>query len=239
MKKLIIILSMLVANFIDPAFGQSNWVMTYKSAKPINGATLGYQLGKIMAYGGIDVLNISYSTDSEYTNYNWDWENEKLYLRSKEESSFSLSGALYVPHLGGRYYLTKKLARGYVIAEGFIIVPALDYKDKGLVKYYDTGGNNYDSDSWDDSMDKDEKQETKDLLDYIGLMVGFGSEYEVAPAFSIGGEFGMRFFFNSAKTEDTDEDEWDGQVHYREISKREIKSKLMGTYTTLTLNYHF
>lgn len=70
-------------------------------------------------------------------------------------------------------------------------------------------------------------------------MIGFGAEYSLADGFSIGGEFGLRLLSNSSLTTDEFIREDDTSIFYKWEGKLEVKSLLSGTFTTLSLNFHF
>ena len=76
-------------------------------------------------------------------------------------------------------------------------------------------------------------------LNFWGITLGFGLEYPFSEQFSIGGEFGFRYFTNSATNEGSNVDEYDREVHWKEKWENKIDAALGITYTLLSLNYYF
>ena len=140
-------------------------------------------------------------------------------------STVEASLSLYNLFAGAKYFVAKSgSAKGYILGE----------ISKPFVKLSATGNG---------TEDPTIKQ-LSDNLSIWGIKAGFGGEYFFADEFSLGGEFGLRYFFTSTKTEQT-------QTYYVPIQNppyyttststvtTDLKLNIGLTYTMLTLNYYF
>ena len=215
---------------------QSSWVASFKASRPLNGTTLGYTLGSLLLYGGLDMLRLSIKDESSSTNESWDWENSRRYLSWRSETTFDLKGTLLIPHAGLRFYLKKGVTQAYVMGESFMIFPSVDFSShRSSTSYRPDGSVDY-TDSYDESWNDEDKKEAADALDFIGFVAGFGAEHNLGEGFSIGSEFGLRFFMNSwdSASENTSSD-----GYYKDTYKSSVNMSLAGTFTSLSLNYRF
>ena len=121
--------------------------------------------------------------------------------------SYDISVHLFIPSVGVRLLSARTGdLRSYTLAEVFYLLP--------LVSGSEFTG--------------DDKKELRDLLDLIGLTLGFGAEYFVSDQFSVGSEASMNLIYHSTeRTEDYD--------NYTS----ETRTIVSGLLTNFTLNYYF
>lgn len=215
---------------------QSAWVASFKASRPLNGTTIGYTIGPVLLYGGLDMMRLSIKDESSSTNESWDWNNGRRYLSWKSESTVDLNGTLLIPHAGLRYYFKKGATQAYVMGEGFIILPFLNYSYQSSSTSYNPNGSVNYTDSYDESWNDEDKKEAADALDFLGLVAGFGAEHNLGEGFSIGSEFGLRLFMNSW---DNVDDYTSNDGYYKDTYKSSVNISLAGTFTSLSLNYRF
>jgi hypothetical protein len=116
-----------------------------------------------------------------------------------------LSGTMILPHIGSKVYFADERSQGEVIP----------YVQGGLLF-------SIPSVNWD-GMDADDEKLIEDALGFWGLNAAFGSEYYFSDAFSVGGEYGVRYFSGGA----------DGDAGNDDVSV-----SLAITYIAVTLNFH-
>jgi len=234
MKKLILIL-LLISTSI---FAKSGLWFSFKTGFPLTGSSVGLKMGPFAPYGGIDMFQLGLEVKDDYTEWDNDyWGDGGLYKRYERTSKYDASAILFAPHVGLRFYLKQSTLKLYVKGDIMLFIPSVDGNDKGERIWYNPDGSIDNIDKWDDSMDKEDRKSIEDALDMVTITPGIGLEYPVSDHFSIGGEFGFRFFLNSIDSENTYSDEYDGEVEWKEESKDSINSSLGFTYTSITLNF--
>jgi len=136
----------------------------------------------------------------------------------QDPSSESGSAFVLVPHLGSRYYFSAEKGSGEV-------VPYV--QGDFLFSIASVGGKGFDAES---------KELAEDALGFIGISAAFGAEYYFSERFSIGGEYGFRFFADGVRTH---RDEWnyDGASEVSQVTDK-LNVTYNVSYVTLTLNFH-
>ena len=183
----------------------------------LNGAAFGFKPSNNLAvFGGMDYLHAGATIDAS-TTYSYPAPT------SSRESEASLS--LYNIFVGAKYFLIKSgSAQGYILGEVSKPFFSLSSEVNGTA---------------DPTI-----EELSDNLSIWGIKAGFGGEYFFADDFSLGGEFGLRYFFVS-----TNMDQTSPSYYYipdppyiqsgTRTSKTDVTLDLGLTYTMLTLNYYF
>ena len=86
-------------------------------------------------------------------------------------------------------------------------------------------------------------QDVRDAVDNLsvwGFSLGFGTEYYFTKNFSVGGEFGVRFFMGSFEQTDKVGVYDPGSGNYIETDRNyNVDLNLQLTYSVVTLNYYF
>jgi hypothetical protein len=100
------------------------------------------------------------------------------------------------------------------------------------------GQHHYDKSEDDLSLSSDDRSLANDILSFWGLDFAFGAEYFLAQHFSLGGEYGLRFYFNSVEQKDSYSDAWDYGSEV-EAWKSAISATFRMTYAAISLNYYF
>jgi len=86
-----------------------------------------------------------------------------------------------------------------------------------------------------DEGDNEAEEVISDALDFWGLQFGFGTEFFLAPQFSIGGEFGMYIYFWNVENEST----YSEGSFYQEINREKLSANLSLTRSSISLNYYY
>ncbi|MCA0444908.1 MAG: hypothetical protein LCH54_01630 [Bacteroidetes bacterium] len=238
MKKSFYLVSGLLFFVTFSLSAQTGPVASFHFGFPISGTNIGYQIGNLVPYAGLDLIRVSFDDKSEYENYSRDSQTGNLFLKSKLEQSSSGSVLLIIPKLGARFYLSTGKSRSigwYIKGDIMKIIPIFDGESKE--SYIDYYWNKQVSSSY--KMTTDEKRRQSDMIDYWGITVGTGVEYFFSDKFALGGEYGIRLFLNDY-TDNFDEAN-DGDSYYgnKNKSSDEVSNALNLSYTEITLNYYF
>lgn len=175
-----------------------------------NAVQFGYKADNFFAGLGLEFATVSVSTKTEYK-----------YGEQTQTFTTKVSGNLFMPQIGTRYFFAKGANEGgyvtpYIGANLFYTLGKVSISQSdGQTTYRDT---------------TTEKILNDVLSGNIGGTLGFGGEYYFSKNFSIGGEFGIRMLFGSTKTEVPD-------YYYEHTMSNNLG--LGVTYTTLGLNFYF
>lgn len=195
----------------------------------IGGPTQSYYLnvfkfGAIQPMVGMDYWggSFNYELDEKYTETDYG----ETYS-SEDHLSAKGSLHLFMPRLGIKYYRsTTKNIKSYFLAEGFIVIPIVNFESTSNGKK--------------EELDEDEKKQIQDALDLIGLTFGFGNEYYFSDQFSIGAEFGLNVVLWNFSDEYSDEYHSNySDYSWEESSKLEVKAGLGGGFARMTINFHY
>jgi hypothetical protein len=183
----------------------------------LNGAAFGHKFPSDLAlFGGMDYMHVGATVDAS-TSYS--------YSASGSSRTSEASLSLYNLFVGVKYFVANSgSAKGYIVGEVSKPFFSLSVETNG---------------EQDPTI-----EQLSDNLSIWGVKAGFGGEYFFADDFSLGGEFGLRYFFVSTNTEQTSP-----SIYYipnppyyatgTSTSKTDVKLDLGLTYTMLTLNYYF
>jgi hypothetical protein len=127
---------------------------------------------------------------------------------------------MYMPHGGVKIYF-RPTGTGQVSPYGLVDV----FKAFTSVTLEDNA-------AWVDQAALDAQEEiTKEILSPFGFNLAFGAEYYFSEAFSMGGEYGLRYMMSKGESEYTDQfgDTW----------KTEVSTNIGVTYAAICLNFLF
>jgi hypothetical protein len=183
----------------------------------LNTAQLGYKVNeKFIPFIGFQYVHAGVNT--EFNGEEFDFDLGEIVSYSE---TYKLSGTLYIPNIGAKYFFTQKdKLKAYTSL--CLSKPILS------AKMIDDG-----------DVDEDFKETVKNIS-LFGGELGVGVEYFFDEHFSIGGEFGLRYIH--AKYKDSYEDEiYDPEIgDYRPTEVENImKFNLNPTYTKVSLNFYF
>jgi len=217
----------------------NNLTVSFHTGFPLNGMDVGYQMGAFVPYGGFDIVRVSSSATENYESWDRDYYSDVFYKDYEKHTEYSGSATLFVPNFGFRFYLSQQKIKSYVKGNFLLVIPSVSGTDKGTRTYYNPDGSIDYIDDWDDDLSDKEVDILEDALDLWGITMGFGLEYPFNEHFTIGGEFGLRIFGNSVTDKDSDSDEYDGKLQWKEDWNDELKATLGITYTAFSLNFYF
>ena len=221
MKK---ILTLLCLSILLLAIGTTAQSQFMCSVRPqilgLDGAAFGYKFpGDVAVYGGIDYLHFgaTIETSSSFT-----LSPDPFHVSSSSSNKYESSMSLYNLFVGAKCFIVKSgSAKGYLLGE----------VSRPIVKLSTTSN----------GKDDPNVQQLSDNLSIWGVKAGFGCEYFFADEFSLGGEFGLRYFFISTKTEQSNTQSLGGTppTTYTSQTSTDLTVDIGLTYTMLTLNYYF
>jgi hypothetical protein len=236
MKNAVIVIFLLFASFIT-AWGQ--FTFSVKPGQTLNGASFGIKLGRLVLSGGLDYMHVSSTVEASGTEIDWTSSSQYIgypsytwvytygYQLNPYSDKYEASLNVYAPNislkllLGGPEkvdaYLTASVSKPIISGKA-----SSNGKEEDVQKYLDN-------------------------LSVWGYQFGFGGEYFFSDNFSIGGEFGLRFFSTKYSQENTNtESVYVGSsqtgYHYEDVQtkdKIDLGLNLGITYSLLTLNYYF
>jgi len=160
---------------------------------------------------------------------------------SVDAEGSDVSGSVFIPHIGSKLYLkSRPLERAvipYFLGDVFFSLASVSIQ----------------------GFDTEEEDMVKDILQFWGLGLGFGAEFYFTESFSVGGEYGLRYFHDHV-----DAPEQESHYYYNEVWKgndRVSKSNVeldqpisstqvdavndefsfafKVTYVAISLNFHF
>ncbi len=222
---------------------------SFKTGYPLAGSSVGLKLGPLAPYGGIDIFHFGFKLEDEYTSWdrdwiwnpgNYDYELSELYIDYEREMTMEGSATLFAPHMGLRFYLKQNPLKLYAKADLMLLIPSIDGESTSEETWW-----NYDNTIDDHYKDTDkisdsDREDIHDALDFIFFTPGIGAEYPFSEHFSVGGEFGIRFIFNSIEYDgDYEDEDYDGTVYWKEKWATTVSTTIGITYTSITLNYIF
>ncbi|MBN1183595.1 MAG: hypothetical protein JXB49_14995 [Bacteroidales bacterium] len=207
---LVIVIGLSVKGYSQVSFGVSPGI-------GLNTAYIGYKVNdNVVPFFGFQYLNASFKYEQSGRDY--DWELNRVV---NQEYSEKLSGSLYIPNIGLKYFIAQKNQMKPYISV-VLSKPFLSAKAE------------------DDGEEIDDVKDAVKKLKMIGGELAFGTEYFFDDNFSIGGEFGLRYFH--FKYDDSYDHEYynpnTGDYEESEIEV-EYRFNTSPTFTKISLNYYF
>ena len=176
----------------------------------------GYKINKFVPYAGFQYLNAQIKSLESGQRFDWDLNQVVSY-----SDELQLSGGLYIPNIGVKYFfLQKNKLQAYLALS--VAKPMISAK---MVL--------------NDEVNEAIKDAIKDLSMWGGEL-GFGTEYFFDDNFSIGGEFGLRYF-HLGNHNITEEEIYNPNTEeYLPVEiESDYKFNSSPTFTRITLNYYF
>jgi len=219
MKIKLFLLAIAATCISSAAFSQSSFGVS--PGIGLNTAYYGYRVNdKLMPFVGFQFLNIKVEGVEKGEEFDFNQGQLVSYSRSNE-----FSGSLYIPNLGLKYFVKEENSiKAYLtlsVSKPFITASITD----------------------DGENDEDFEEDVKNLS-LLGGEFGFGVEYFFDENFSIGGEFGIRYFH--LKYEETRDEQifvpnsgnGGGTIVDTEI-QNDFNFNISPTYSKIALNYYF
>jgi hypothetical protein len=172
----------------------------------VQSSYFGMDVNQLQPYVGLDFARLSFSFE------------EGTADPGEARNEISGSGLVLVPHLGSRFYFARERQSGDVVpyVQGDFMFSLASVNVDGISQ-----------------RDKDLAE---DILGFWGMSAAFGAEYYFSERFSIGGEYGFRYFNDGVETH-RDEFTYDGGWVKREVTDK-FDVTFNVSYVTLTLNFH-
>jgi hypothetical protein len=208
-------------------------VFSMSPGQGVQSAQVGLSMGKFMPYFGLDLMGISgkVKADYEYTDSYYDtgegaWVD---YVSQKSTVDASAGATLLIPHIGARFYFATEPLKPYVFLGFLKSMPFVSAKISGTDNYFNPDGTSDGSDTYSAKLEGDAKDVITKPLGFWGMNLGFGAEYPFSENFSLGGEYGLRWFHTSTESSGLLGDEMSA----------EMSASLKLTTARVVLNYNF
>ncbi|MBI9033430.1 MAG: outer membrane beta-barrel protein [Bacteroidales bacterium] len=178
----------------------------------LNSASFGYKINdRIIPYVGFQYMNSSINYEYKRTSTN---PTDEGY-----ETDETLKTSLFIPNIGVKAFLVSKNdIKAY--ANVMLSMPIVN------------------SEFEDDGEIEEDYRDVVESINLFGVQAGVGCEYFFSENFSLGGEFGFRYF--RFKTEREETDTYDG-FDNTQTTTRETKytANVSPTYNKISLNFYF
>lgn len=214
MKKAFVLAFALTIIGVSSAFSQ--FTFSVSPGMTLNGAQFGYRVGAFVPYVGLDFMSVSGNLTVSGTE--WDYDQDKAVTYSDKGEA---SASIFVPTIGAKFFF---LESNKIKA----------YANLNVSKPFLSASASY------NGKDSKEVKDALENLSLIGGSLGFGIEYYFDNNFSLGGEFGLRYFHASYDAE------YDSEYYNPELDQdvptkisTEAGLSILPTYSKLTLNYYF
>ena len=183
----------------------------------LNSAYFGYKVkNEFVPFVGFQFLNANFKYQDIGQKWNYSTDKFEEFTNTDE-----FNGGMYIPNIGLKYFLKQKEK-----IQPYLTLTIAKPIIKGKYKY-------------NGKEDEDAKEIFKNTK-MFGIEFGFGTEYFFDKSFSIGGEFGIRFF--NIKSSNSYKNEVYNPIidDYEEKEFKEVyKLNLNPTYSKFTLNFYF
>jgi hypothetical protein len=130
------------------------------------------------------------------------------------------SASVFIPHVGVKYFLKPSEVKGhiapYILGDLFFSLASVSM----------------------DGASGAEEEAAQDILEFWGLGIAFGAEYYFTDAFSVGGEYGIRYLHDSVDRHADTYPGYGGSSYEDEITDQ-FSVAFKVTYTAISVNYHF
>jgi len=215
-------------------------VFSMSPGQAVQSAQVGMSMGAFMPYFGLYLMGVSgkAKTSFEHTAYGYDETDHYVeYVDQKSTDDASASATLLIPHNGARSYFATSPLRPYVFAGLLKSMPFVSAKVSETARYYGPDGTLLETNNSSTRLAGREKDALARVLGFWGMNLGFGAEYPFSENFSVGGEYGPRFFRTSAKGGGSSGSA-DGFV-WGDMVDSEVSASLKLTAARIVLNCQF
>jgi hypothetical protein len=248
MKKHTLILLVLGLSISTFLHAKSGLTISFKTGVPTHGTQIGLKIGPLAVLAGVDSIRLTgnfeenvtyYERDEIYNSQTGGWEWTDLYKYKEYSSEMQGQGLLTIPNISGKFYAIQSSLNAYLFGSAQMVIPSVDGWEKSSTTYYDADGSITDRSSSETYLSDSDKEQIHDVLDSIGLTLGFGIEYPLDKHFSIGGEYSLTYYSNQYAHEDQDTDDYDTITSWKKEWEEKARGDLGITGTRFTLNYYF
>jgi len=238
MRRVIVICGLVCLLAAGSGLAQPKYMFSIRSGGIISSACFGMDMGRVVPMVGTDFLYVSGSAssiDEDYSSYTD--QGDEIVDRHIYEDKVDGRAFLLVPQVGAKVYLRQTGLRPYLLGSLFFTVPFVDGESTSREEYwhYENGelvGHGVDIDT--EKLSEKDKALLKDALGLWGITIAGGGEYFLNERLSIGGEYGIRLFLDTA--EQGERSGYGGDIH----SEKDKASASIGlTHAAIVLNYHF
>ena len=246
MKKRLGVIMLLGVLCVPAISNGGSFVFEVKPGYGMQSSAFGYQTGRLTPFVGLDIMAIGAEgtyTDSDYDEY-YDWYDDEWYrYETKETIDINGSATLFIPHFGLKYHFADSDAdiKPYLLGGVFKSVAFVNVDGSEKTQHYENGrlvGEDDDSVELEDN----EKDALKDLLGVWGFNLAFGVVHSFSEHFSVGGEYGFRFYFASTSYdyEDSGDDyNGNGAPDWRNEFETELSASLKLSYAAVVFCFNF
>lgn len=184
-----------------------------------NGGTVGYKIGKLNPYAGIQYFGRSMEQSTTGKRYNYETNKIEDYTEQMK-----INVKLYMPNIGVKFFISEnKKIRPYINTQFFLPIVKLDL---------DFGDNSY--------ISTDEIEKQVNGIKMWALQAGFGAEYFFDDNFSLGAELGFRTFnFKVSSEYETSLYNPDTNENINYTQKSTLNLGFTNVYSKISLNYYF
>ncbi|MBN2104702.1 hypothetical protein JW835_11740 [bacterium] len=254
----------LIAFFLPLFLISGSPVFTVRLGPKMQSSQVGFQVGPIQPYIGLDYMSMGFNANVIITNSHAETDTSIFITDYKIDSDIEGNVRIWMPHIGVRYYINNHTTKPYLFAGIFKSFASIDAGADFDNTYYDENGNIDFTASESEKLDKETVSLLEDLLGIWGLNFGLGAEYTVNEHFSIGGEFGFKYAKTSTSStneaiESVDYSDYytgdyysvnisDGYNEYsgmndqgaiKTVTKTDVTAGLTFSYAAVCLNFHF
>ncbi len=238
MRRAIVMCGLACLLAVSSGLAQPKYMFGIRSGGIISSACFGMDMGRVVPMVGTDFLYVSGSAssiDEDYTHT--DYGGDEIADRHVYEDKVDGRAFLLVPEVGAKVYLRQTGLRPYLLGSFFFTVPFVKGESTSREEYwhYENGelvGHGVDIDT--DMLSDEDEALLKDALGLWGITIAGGGEYFLNERLSIGGEYGIRLFFDTAERKERDD--YGSDIH---SVKDEASASIGLTHAAIVLNYHF
>lgn len=207
----------------------------------IHGSYFGLASTRWTFYGGLDLLAIGVSVKGSDTDWRHGYSSNQMYKHHEGEYDMSGSATLLIPRVGAKFFISGSASdlRPYLIGDFFKTFAFVNVDGKEVDRYYSESGQMTGFYVDEFELDENDEDMIESILSVWGINLGFGVEYQFSEHFSVGGEYGLRWFKTSADQQDESSSSWDGQEQFRENWSDELSASLKMSYATAVLSFYF
>jgi hypothetical protein len=217
MKKVILYTFCVTIIFTTALYAQTSFAFGVKPGIGLNGAYFGVNInGNAVPFVGFDYFGVNGSFEETGLQYDYNL-GQLINYSDKGEASASV----YNLSIGVRaFFMTVGDLKPYFTGTFFKPFISAEVKQDGEIDH--------------------DVSDAVDNISVWGFSLGFGTEYYFSKNFSVGGEFGIRFFMGSFEQTDKVDVYDPGTGTYRETDRNyNLDLNLQLTYSVVTLNYYF
>jgi opacity protein-like surface antigen len=214
-------------------------VFSMSPGQVVQSAQVGMSMGSLMPYVGLDLMGVSGKVKVNYTSSfgYYDEFNNFTEGTLRESEDIKASAMLLIPHIGARFYFATEPLKPYVYTGFLKSLPFVSAKESYSARLYDESGHLLESQSSSSELTGDAKDAVTHPLGFWGLNLGFGAEYPFSENFSLGGEYGLRWFHTGSKSAGSSGS--GGDSFLTDALDSEMTASLKLTTARIVLNYQF